>query len=114
MLDFHENPLSETELEQKKGKLNKCLLVVRHREFPFAEDFIANGAGAVDPELPKLASKFRFMDVLKIGASYKLVEKLWAQFVLTNGGVIVEVVWTRVEVVVSSITFPESLRNIPG
>ena len=42
-----------------------------------------------------------------MGGSYGLIEKLWAQFVLTAGPVRSEVVWTRDEVLVGSI----DLRN---
>ena len=43
--------------------------------------------------------------------SYELVEKLWAQFVLTAGRVNSEVAWTRDEVVVRSVKSTESVRN---
>ena len=40
-----------------------------------------------------------------MGGSYGLIEKLWAQFVLTAGPVKREVAWTRDEVLVGSIDF---------
>ena len=42
-----------------------------------------------------------------MGGSYGLIEKLWAQFVLTAGPVTSEVTWTRDEVLVGSV----DLRN---
>ena len=40
-----------------------------------------------------------------MGGSYELIEKLWAQFVLTAGPVKREVAWTRDEVLVGSVDF---------
>ena len=40
-----------------------------------------------------------------MGGSYGLIEKLWAQFVLTAGPVAREVAWTRDEVLVGSVVF---------
>ena len=40
-----------------------------------------------------------------MGGSYGLIEKLWAQFVLTAGPVKLEVAWTREEVLVGSVDF---------
>ena len=40
-----------------------------------------------------------------MGGSYGLVEKLYAQFVLTAGPVNREVAWTRDEVLVGSVDF---------
>ena len=40
-----------------------------------------------------------------MGGSYELIEKLWAQFVLTGGPVNTEVAWTRGEVLVGSLNF---------
>ena len=40
-----------------------------------------------------------------MGGSYGLIEKLWAQFVLTAGPVKREVAWTRDEVLVGSVDF---------
>ena len=42
---------------------------------------------------------------VKMGGSYGLIEKLWAQFVLTAGPVNTEVAWTRDEVLVGSVDF---------
>ena len=45
------------------------------------------------------------VDALKMGGSYGLIEKLWAQFVLTAVPVTTEVAWTQDEVLVGSVDF---------
>ena len=87
VLDFQGIPLSEDELERQREKIQKGTLVVRDREHPFAEDLITDEAGVVDPQLPVLAKVSCLMNAMKMGGSYGLVEKLWAQFVLTAGPV---------------------------
>ena len=49
------------------------------------------------------------VDVLRKGGSYELIEKLWAQFLLTDGPVSTEVAWTRDEVLVGSLDFRNHL-----
>ena len=44
-LYFHQNPLSEDELERQRWKIRKGRFVVRDCEQSFAEDLIADGAG---------------------------------------------------------------------
>ena len=85
VLDFHGNPLIEDELERQKGKIRKVPLVVRDREHPFAEDLITDEAGVVDPRLPVLTKVSCLVDAMRMRGSYELIEKLWAQFVLTTG-----------------------------
>ena len=87
VLGFQGNPLSEHELERQKEKIQKGPLVVRDREHPFAEDLITDEAGVIDHQLPVLAKMSCLVDAIKIGGSHGLVEKLWAQFVLTAGPV---------------------------
>ena len=105
VLDFHGNPLSEDELECQREKLWKGPLVVRDGEHPFAEDLITDEAGVVDPQLPVLTKVSCLVDVLKMGDSYELIEKLWAQFMLTTGPVSTEVARTRDEVLLGSVDF---------
>ena len=105
MQDFHGNPLSEDELERQRKKIRQGPLVVRDREHPFAEDLITDEAGVVDPQLPVLTKVSCLVDVLKMGGSYGLIEKLWAQFMLTAGQVNTEVSRTRDEVLVGSVDF---------
>ena len=87
VLDFQGNPLSEDELERQREKIQKGPLVKRDREHPFAEDLITDEAGVIDPQLPVLAKVWCLVDAMKMGGSYGLVEKLWAQFVLSAGPV---------------------------
>ena len=82
--DFHGNPLNTTELERWKSNFNKSFLVLRDREHPFAEDPVVDGASVADPMLPMLARVPCLVDVLKVGGSYALEEKLSSQFVLTS------------------------------
>ena len=105
VLDFHGNPLTEEELERQREEIRKGPLVVRDQEHPFAEDLISDEAGVIDPQLPVLSKVSCLVDVLKMGGSYGLIEKLWAQFVLTAGPVTSEVTWTRDEVLVGSVDF---------
>ena len=105
VLDFQGNPLSEDELERQREKIRKGPFVVRDREHPFAEDLITDEAGVVDPQLPVLAKVSCLVDRLKMGGSYGLVEKLWAQLVLVAGPVNTEVAWRRDEVLVGYVDF---------
>ena len=59
----------------------------------------------IDPELPVLTKVSCLVDGLKMGGSYGLIEKLWAQFVLTAGPVKLEVAWARDKVLVGSVDF---------
>ena len=113
VLDFHGNPLNEDELERQREKIRKGPLVVPDREHPFAEDLINDEAGVVDPQLPVLTKVLCMVDALRMGGSYELIEKLWAQFVLTAGPVNTEVAWTRDEVLVSSVNFRNHFVSIP-
>ena len=83
LLDFHGNPLSEDELERQREKIRTGFLVVRDRENPFAGDLITDEAGVVDPQLQVLTKVSCLVDALKMGGNYGLVEKQWAQLVLT-------------------------------
>ena len=105
VLDFPGNPLTEDELERQRENIQKEPLVVRDREHPFAEDLISDEAGVIDPELPVLTKVSCLVDASKMGGSYGLIAKLWAQFVLTAGPVKCEVAWTRDEVLVGSADF---------
>ena len=105
VLDFQRNPLSEDELERQREKIQKGPLVVRDREHPFVEDLITDESGVIDPQLPVLAKVSCLVDAMKMGGSYGLVEKLWAQFVLTAGPVDREAAWTQDDVLVGSVDF---------
>ena len=105
MLDLQGNLLSEDELERQRGEIKKCPFVVRDREHPIAEALITDGAGVVDPQLSVLTKMSFLVDALRMGGSYEIVEKLWAQLVLTAGQVNTEVAWTGDKVLVGSINF---------
>ena len=108
VLDFNGNPLPEDELERKREKIMRAPLVVRDREYSFRGDLIPDASGNVDPQLPMLARVSRLVDALQLGGSYELVEKLWERFVLTASRINVTVAWSRDEVLVSSVLFPDS------
>ena len=102
---FKGNPLAEDELEREREKIQKGPFVVQDGEHPFAGDLICDEAGVIDPQLPVLTKVSCLVDGLKMGGSYGLIEKLWAQFVLTAGPVKREVAWTLDEVLVGSVDF---------
>ena len=105
VLDFQRQTMSEDEPERQREKIRKGPLVVRDREHPFAEDLIIDEAGVVDPQLPVLTKVSCLVDALKMGSSYGLIEKLWAQFVLTTRPVHTEVAWAQDKVLVGSVDF---------
>ena len=113
VLDFHGNPISKIELERQVGKIKKGPFVVRYREHLFAEYLITDEAGVVDAQLPVLTNLSSLVDALRMGGSYDLVEKKWAQFVLTAGPVNSEVAWTRDKVLVGSVSFWNHFVSIP-
>ena len=86
-------------------------LVNRDREYAFREDLIPDASGNVDPQLPMLAKVSCLIDALQLGGSYELVEKLWERFVLTASRINVTVAWSRDEVLVSSVLYPNSKRT---
>ena len=87
--------------------------MVRDREHPFAVDLITDEAGVVDPQLSVLTKVSCLVDAPRMGGSYKLVEKLWAQFVLTGGPVNTEVGWTCDKVLVGSVIFRNHFASFP-
>ena len=106
VLDFDGNPLPE--LERQREKIMLAPFVVRDREYPFREDLTPDASGNVDPQLPMLAKVSCLIDALQLGGSYELVKKLWERFVLTTSRINVTVAWSRDEVLVSSVLFPDS------
>ena len=108
VLDFDGNPLPEDELKRQRERILLVPLVVRDREYPFREDLIPDASGNVDRQLPLLAKVSCLTDVLQLGGSYELVEKLWERFVLTASQINVTVVWSRDEVLVSFVLSPDS------
>ena len=112
VLGFDGKPLTEDELERQREKILRVSLVVRDREYPFREDLIPDASGNTDPQLPVLAKVSSVVDVLQLGGSYELVERLWVRFVLTASRVNVSVAWSRNEVLVSSLCPPEHLCRL--
>ena len=106
VLGFDGKPLTEDELERKRNKILRAPFVVRDRKYPFREDLIPDASGNTDPQLPMLAKVSSLVDVLQLGGSYELVERLWERFVLAASRVNVSVTWSRNEVLVSSICPP--------
>ena len=98
VLGFNGKPLTEDELERQREKVLRAPSVVRDREYPFREDLIPEATGNTDPQLPVLAKVSSLVDILQLGGSYELVERLWDWFVLTASRVNVSVTWSRNEI----------------
>ena len=112
VLGFDGKPLTEDELERQRDKILRAPLVVRDREYPLREDLIPDASGNTDPQLPVLAKVSSLVDVLQLGGSYELVERLWERFMLTASRVNVSVTWSRNEVLVSSVCPPEHVCRL--
>ena len=113
VLDYEVNIMSPSEVERQREKIMRAPLVVRDREYPFSEDVIVDETGAVEPNLGVMANVSSLIEVLRLGGSYELVYHIWAQFTLSAVRVIVDVTWSRDEVLVSSFTFfPCILRGL--
>ena len=105
--------MSPAEVECQREKIMRAPLVVRDRKYPFSEDVIVDETGTVDPNLGVMAKVSSLIEVLRLGGSYALVYRLWAQFTLSAVRVNVDVTWSRDEVLVSSYSFaPYILRGL--
>ena len=100
VLDFEGNPLSESELERRKEHILRGPLVIRDREYPFAEDLVIDQSGAPDATLPVVAKVSSLIEILRLGGPYELVNQLWSQFTLIASRANIEVAWSRDEVLV--------------
>ena len=105
VLDYEGNVMSPAEVERQRERIMRAPLVVRDRDYPFSEDVIVDETGAVDPNLGVMAKVSSLIEVPRLGGSYELVYRLWAQFTLSAVRVYVDVTWSRDEVLVSSYTF---------
>ena len=105
VLDYEGNVMSPAELERQREKIMRASLVVRDREYPFSEDVNVDETGSVDPNLGVMAKVSSLIEVLRLGGSFELVCRLWAQFTLSAVRVNVDVTWSCDEVLVSSYTF---------
>ena len=112
VLGFDGKPLTEDELERQREKILLAPLVVRDREYPYREDLIPDASGNTEPQLPVLAKVSSLVDVLQLGGSYELVERLWERFVLTASRVNVSVTWSCNKVLVSSVCHPEHMCRL--
>ena len=103
VLDFKGNPLSESELERRREHILRGPLVVRDREYPFAEDLIIDESGAPDATLPVVSKVSSLIETLRLGGPYELVSQLWSQLTLIASRVNLEVAWSRDEVLVGIV-----------
>ena len=102
VLDYEGKVMSPAEVERQRERIMMAPLVVRDREYPFAEDVTVDESGAVDPNLGVMAKVSSLIELLRLGGSYQLVYRLWAQFTLSAVRVNVDVTWSRDEFLVSS------------
>ena len=105
VLDNERNPLSESELQRRREFVLRGPLVIRDREYLFAEDPIVDDSGAPDAKLQVLAKVSSLAEVLRLGGSYELVHQLWSQFTLTVSRRNINVTWSRDEVLVGISCF---------
>ena len=103
VLDFDGNPLNENELERQREHILGGPLVVRDREYPFAEYLIIDESGSPDATLPVVTKVSSLLETLRLGGPYELVDQLWSQFTLIASRVNIEVAWSRDEVLVSIV-----------
>ena len=113
VLDYEGSVMSPADVERQREKIMRAPLVVRDREYPFSEYVIVDETVALDPKLGVMAKVSSLLEVLRLGGSYELVYRLWAQFTLSTVRVNVDVTWSSDEVLVSSYTFaPYILRGL--
>ena len=105
VLGYEGNVMSPAEVERQRERIMRAPFVVRDKEYPFAEDVIVDETGAVDSNLGVMAKVSSLIEVLRLGGSYELIYRLWAQFTLSAVRVNVDVTWSRDEVLVSSYNF---------
>ena len=105
VLEFEGNPLSESELERRREFILRGPLVIRDREYPFAEDLIVDDFGAPDAMLPFHAKVFSLIDVLRLRGIYELVHQLWLHFTLAASRVTIDVARSRDEVSIGIFLF---------
>ena len=103
VLDFEGSPLSESELEWRREHILRGPLVVRDREYPFAEDLIIDESGVSDATLPVVSKVSSLIETLRLGGPYELVSQLWSQFTLIASRVNIEIAWSRDEVLVGIV-----------
>ena len=50
---------------------------VQDLEYPFQEDLITDASGNIDTQLSMLAKVYSVVDVLYLGGSYELMQRIW-------------------------------------
>ena len=95
VLDFEGNPLSKEELQRQRECILRAPLVIRDKEYPFAEDVIVDNSGTPDTMLPQLAIVSSLLEVLRLRGLYEIVQQLWSQFTLAAGQMNIDVTWYR-------------------
>ena len=101
--EFEGNPLTENELERRKKHILRGPLVVRDREYPFAEDLIVDESGALGATSPVVAKVSSLIELLRLGSPYELVSQLWSQFTLIASRVNIDVACSRDKVLVGIV-----------
>ena len=102
---MRETPLSDSEPERQRERILRGPLVIRDREYPFAEDLIVDDSAAPDATLPVLAKVSSLIEVLRLGGPYELVYQQWSQFTLTASRMNIDVTWSRDKVLVGNFLF---------
>ena len=65
VLNFEGNAMRDEEIARQRERILRGPQVVRDREYPFAEDLIADSSGTVDASLPVLAKVSCSVEVLR-------------------------------------------------
>ena len=94
---FSDTSLLDEEVKRQRAMIMQTLLVRRDCEYPFCEDLITHDAGVVDPLLRILAKLSSFIEILRLGERFELVE----QFCLTASCVDIEICWSHNGILVS-------------
>ena len=70
--------MTPVNVKRQRERIVRAPLVVRDREYFFAEDIIVGDPGVVDPNLGIMAKVSSPMEVRRLGGSLELVYQLWA------------------------------------
>ena len=72
VLDFEGNVMRDEEVARQRDRILRGPQVVRDREYPFAENLIADSSGTTDASLPVLAKVSSLVEVLRLGGGGEL------------------------------------------
>ena len=106
VLELEEDALSDDESQRQHERFLRGPLLVRDREYPFAEDLIVADFGTPGAILPVLAKVLSLIEMLRLDGPYELVHHLWSQSTLTASRVKIDVTLSRDEVLLASIFVP--------